>query len=101
MKKLSILIALIVLSGCATQSFMVNNERGVESYTVEKRQNFFVAGIGQEEELDATEICGGSDNIMKVSSRLTFVDGFLGFLTQGIYTPRTATVDCKLTRGPQ
>ncbi len=46
--------------------------------------------------MDATEIFDGADKILKVSSRLTFLDGFLGVLTQGIYTPRTATVECKI-----
>jgi len=94
-KKLIFVLTLLTLNGCATQSFLVNNERGVDSFSEERRQNFFVSGLGQKKEIDATEICGDSDKILKVESRLTFLDAFLGVLTHGIYTPRTANVYCR------
>ena len=69
MKKTIVFIALLSLAGCATQTYHIN--RGSASMpTVNKMQNFFISGLGQEKELDAAAICGGSDNVVKVESKL-------------------------------
>jgi len=51
--------------------------------------------LGQEKELDAATIFGGSDKVVKVESKLEFIDGVLGFLTAGLYTPGHAKVYCR------
>ena len=61
----------------------------------EERQTYFISGIGQRQTVDAARICGGVANIAAVAKELTFVDGLLGVLTFGIYTPETARVYCK------
>ena len=63
--------------------------------TYEHSQVFWVRGIGQKETVDAAEICGNSENIIKIENKQTFSDGFLAVITFGIYTPRTARVYCK------
>jgi len=95
MKKFNLILTLLLLNGCATQTYHVNSIGNANVEKEERMQNFFVAGVGQENELDAAKICHGTENIIKVESKLSFLDGFLGVLTSGIYTPRTAKVYCK------
>ena len=49
--------------------------------------HFFVSGIGQKKTVDAAKICGGAENVVKTEAQQTFVNGLLGFITLGIYTP--------------
>ena len=86
----------LLLSGCATQTYYVNDNRGGNKTNPEQEisQPFFVSGIAQQRTMDAAEICGGAEKVAKVESKLNFLDGLLGFITLGIYTPRTAMVYC-------
>ena len=54
----------------------------------------FVSGIGQKKTVDAAKICGGAENVVKTETQQTFVNGLLGFITLGIYTPLEARVYC-------
>ena len=45
------------------------------------------------ETVDAAKICGGAENV-KTETQQTFVNGLLGFITLGIYTPLEARVYC-------
>ena len=47
-----------------------------------------------EEINDAAKICGGAENVVKTETQQTFVNGLLGFITLGIYTPLEARVYC-------
>ena len=67
MKKLIIVGAFVVVSGCSTQSFVVNDAYQPTS-TKEIMQPFFVSGLGQTQELDAADICRGSENVAKVET---------------------------------
>ena len=49
--------------------------------------HFSVSGIGQKKTVDAAKICGGAENVVKQETQQTFVNGLLGFITLGIYTP--------------
>ena len=40
------------------------------------------------------KICGGAENVVKTETQQTFVNGLLGFITFGIYTPLEARVYC-------
>ncbi len=93
MKIISV-ISIILLSGCAAQTFNINGAAG-EVPTTQVSHHFFIAGIGQEKVLDAAEICGGVDKVVKVEAQLTFINGLLGLITLGIYTPRDAKIYCK------
>ena len=44
------------------------------------------------ENCDAAKICGGAENVVKTETQQTFVNGLLGFITLGIYTPLEARV---------
>ena len=76
-----------LITGCAQQTFTVQNKPAVapkETIT----HHFFVSGIGQKKTVDAAKICGGAENVVKTKTRKqTFVNGLLGFITLGIYTP--------------
>lgn len=93
-KKFFILVVLALTSGCATQTFYINGSSG-DTPTDERSQHFFLSGIGQQKFTDAARICGGADNVIKVESHHSFLNGFLGVITYGIYTPRDAKVYCK------
>lgn len=91
-----IAVASLVLAGCANTRFNVGGEVGANSTPkYEERQNYFVSGIGQRQTVDAAKICGGADKVAATAKELTFMDGLLGLLTIGIYTPETARVYCK------
>ena len=47
-----------------------------------------------EKTVDAAKICGGAENVVKTETQQTFVNGLLGFITLGIYTPLEARVYC-------
>jgi len=93
-KYLSIVTIAILMNGCAAQTFNINGSIG-EQPTDQQSQHFFISGIGQEKITNAAEICGGAENIVKVESQMTFINGLLGLITFGIYTPRDAKVYCK------
>ena len=44
--------------------------------------------------VDAAKICGGAENVVKTETQQTFVNGLLGFIALGIYTPLEARVCC-------
>lgn len=95
MKKFALIAAAAVLaSGCATQTYTLSSQsQATPAY--DKAQTFFVSGLAQEKEVNAAEVCGGANNVAKVQTELTFINGVLGSLSQGIYTPRQARVFCK------
>ena len=94
MKKMLLATALaLLITGCAQQTFTVQNKPAAvapEAIT----GMFFVSGIGQKKTVDATKICGGAENVVKTETQQTFVNGLLGFITLGIYTPLEARVYC-------
>jgi uncharacterized lipoprotein YajG len=94
-KMLSIVVFIATLTGCAAQTFTINGDTSNKP-TTQETQTFFISGLGQERITDAAALCGGSDNIIKVEVQHTFVNGLLGLITFGIYTPRDAKVFCKV-----
>ena len=48
--------------------------------------------LGRRKSVDAAKICGGAENVVKTETQQTFVNGLLGFITLGIYTPLEARV---------
>ena len=53
--------------------------------------HFFVSELNMKT-VDAAKICGGAENVVKTETQQTFVNGLLGFITLGIYTPLEACV---------
>ena len=95
MKKMLFSAALAMLiTGCAQQTFTVGNKPTAVTPKETITHHFFVSGIGQEKTVDAAKICGGAENVVKTETQQTFVNGLLGFITLGIYTPLEARVYC-------
>ncbi len=95
MKKMLFSAALAMLiTGCAQQTFTVGNKPTAVTPKETITHHFFVSGIGQKKTVDAAKICGGAENVVKTETQQTFVNGLLGFITLGIYTPLEARVYC-------
>ncbi len=54
--------------------------------------SFLRFGEWAEENCRCSKICGGAENVVKTETQQTFVNGLLGFITLGIYTPLEARV---------
>lgn len=94
MKKLLVsAILAATLTGCAQQAFTIKNEPAVAPKQV-ITHHFFISGLAQEKTIDAAAVCGGADKVIRTEVQHTFVNGLLGFVTLGIYTPREARVYC-------
>ena len=70
--------------------FTVQNKPAAVAPKETITHHFFVSGIGQKKTVDAAKICGGAENVVKTETQQTFVNGLLGFITLGIYTPLEA-----------
>ena len=94
MKKCLLATALaLLITGCAQQTFTVQNKPAAVAPKETITHHFFVSGIGQKENCRCSQICGGAENVVKTETQ-TFVNGLLGFITLGIYTPLEARVYC-------
>ena len=78
---------------CSTDVYC-SKQTGNSSTKETITHHFFVSGIGQKKTVDAAKICGGAENVVKTETQQTFVNGLLGFITLGIYTPLEARVYC-------
>ena len=74
---------------CSTDVYC-SKQTGSSSTKKTITHHFFVSGIGQKKTVDAAKICGGAENVVKTETQQTFVNGLLGFITLGIYTPLEA-----------
>ena len=93
MKKMLLATALaLLITGCAQQTFTVQNKPAAVAPKETITHHFFVSGIGQKKTVDAAKICGGAENVVKTETQQTFVNGLLGFITLGIYTPLGACI---------
>ena len=84
----------LLITGCAQQTFTVQNKPAAVAPKETITHHFFVSGIGQKKTVDAAKICGGAENVVKTETQQTFVNGLLGFITLGIYTPLEARAVC-------
>ena len=81
MKKMLLATALaLLITGCAQQTFTVQNKPAAVAPKETITHHFFVSGIGQKKTVDAAKICGGAENVVKeTETQQTFVNGLLGF----------------------
>ncbi|MDY7025901.1 MAG: lipoprotein bor [Pseudomonadota bacterium] len=95
MKKLILAVSVLAfLSGCATQTYIVNDGGDLQA-EYDETQHFYVWGIGQEQMVDAVEVCDSESQISQTQTERTFVNVLLGTLTLGLYYPLQARVFCK------
>ena len=89
MKKMLLATALALLgTGCAQQTFTVQNKPAAVAPKPSPIISSFLE-LG-EENCRCSQICGGAENVVKTETQQTFVNGLLGFITLGIYTPLEA-----------
>ena len=92
MKKMLPATALaLLITGCAQQTFTVQNKPAAVAPKETITHHFFVSELGRRKLVDAAK-CGGAENVVKTETQQTFVNGLLGFITLGIYTPLEARV---------
>ena len=94
MKKMLLATALALLVGCAQQTFTVQNKPAAVAPKETITHHFFVSGIGQKKTVDAAKICS-AENVIKTEAKSKHsLNGLLGFIALGIYTPLEARVYC-------
>ena len=93
MKKLAIAAIVLSLTGCAIQRFDVRPDTQ-NAPTHDNSQTFWVAGIGQSEEIDASKVCGSASKVERVETQMTAGNVGMTILTIGIYSPRQVRVYC-------
>ena len=76
MKKMLLATALaLLITGCAQQTFTVQNKPAAVAPKETITHHFFVSGIGQKKTVDAAKICGGAENVVKTETQQTFANG--------------------------
>ena len=78
------------ITGCAQQTFMTNKPATV-TFKGNCHPSLCFWRLAKKT-VDAAKICGGAENVVKTETQQTFVNGLLGFITLGIYTPLEARV---------
>ena len=92
MKKMLLATALaLLITGCAQQTFTVQNKPAAVA-PGNHHPSFLRFWNWAEENCRCSKICGGAENVVKTETQQTFVNGLLGFITLGIYTPLEARV---------
>ena len=93
MKKMLLATALaLLITGCAQQTFTVQNKPAA---VAPRKPSPIISSF-----LELVKACRCSQNlwraesIIKTETQQTFVNGLLGFITLGIYTPLEARVYC-------
>ena len=91
MKKMLLATALAcLLRMCSTGVYCSKHKPAAIAPKGNHHPSFLWSGIGQKKTVDAAKICGGAENVVKTETQQTFVNGLLGFITLGIYTPLEA-----------
>ena len=75
-----------------SQTFTVQNKPAAVAPKGNHHPSFLRFWNWAEETVDAAKICGGAENT--ATELKTFVNGLLGFITLGIYTPLEARRYC-------
>ena len=90
MKKMLLATALaLLITGCAQQTFTVQNKPAAVAPKETITHHFFVSGVGRKLSMQPKFV---ARNVKQ--NQQTFVNGLLGFITLGIYTPLEARVYC-------
>ena len=91
MKKCYLTALALRITGCAQQTFTVQNKPAVapkETIT----HHFFVSELGRRKLSMQPKFVVKAEMLLKQKPSKTFVNGLLGFITLGIYTPLEARI---------
>jgi hypothetical protein len=84
------------LTGCMHTTFITGAPRS--SVKASGMNHFFLWGLANTSEVDVAAEC--PSGAAKWTVYKSFGDGFLSFITLGIYTPRSWEIDCASSGGP-
>jgi hypothetical protein len=87
----------LIFIACGCYNVTIRPEGGFKMATppsFEQRQDFYLWGLVGESHIDTSKVCPKSGP-SQMQSQTTFIDGLLGLITLGIYSPETARVWCK------
>ncbi|MGC2165014.1 MAG: Bor family protein [Gallionella sp.] len=88
------ILLILLLVGCSTVTIQPQQSgKLVTQPTYEESKNFFFWGLAGEFRFDVTKICSGK-KVTQMQTQQTFVNGLLGLVTLGIYSPHTVKVWC-------
>ena len=94
MKKMLLASALtLLIAGCAQQTFTVQNKPAVAPRKPSPIISSFLE-LGRRKLSMQPKFVAAQKMLLKNRSQQTFVNGLLGFITLGIYTPLEARVYC-------
>ena len=92
MKKMLLATALaLLITGCAQQTFTVQNKPAAVAPKETITHHFFVSGIGQKKTVDAAKFVAAG-NVVKTETQQTFVNGLLGFIFRHLYSAGSACI---------
>ena len=95
MKKMLLATALaLLITGCAQQNVYCSKQTGSSSTKGNITHHFFVSGIGQKKTVRCSQNLWRHAEMLLKQKQQTFVNGLLGFIILGIYTPLEARVYC-------
>ena len=88
MKKMLLATALaLLITGCAQQTFTVQNKPAAVAPKETITHHFFVSELGRRKLSMQPKFVAAQKMLLKQKTQQTFVNGLLGFITLGIYTP--------------
>ena len=90
MKKMLLATALFSYCRMCSADVYCSKQTGSSSTKGNHHPSFLRFWNWAEKTVDAAKICGGAENVVKTETQQTFVNGLLGFITLGIYTPLEA-----------
>ena len=88
----------LLITGCAQQTFTVQNKPAAVAPKGNHHPSFLRFWNWAEENCRCSQNLYKAENAVKTETQQTFVNGLLGFITLGIYTPLEARVYCSQTR---
>ena len=85
----------LLITGCAQQTFTVQNKPAAVApkETITHHFSKFL-NCGRRKLSMQPKFVAAQKNVVKTETQQTFVNGLLGFITLGIYTPLEARVYC-------
>ena len=93
MKKMLLATALaLLITGCAQQTFTVQKQTGSDAQRKPSPIISSFLELGRKLSMQPKFVA--ARNVVKTETQQTFVNGLLGFIALGIYTPLEARVYC-------
>ena len=91
MKKMLLATALtLLITGCAQQTFTVQNKPAAVAQRESITHHFFVSQLGRRKLSMQPKFVAAAENVVKTETQQTFAMDCFGFITLGIYTPLEA-----------